>query len=235
MNNRPINAQAIVGGSALVCLLVYTWSHTAGLLSAYADPPAVGYIAATGVEIAVVWLSLRIGQARNRGKRARGLTLVLVAVAGVSVLANVANGYEVAFGQVFTGVNVRSVDWLQAFVGVVATALIPALVFAIANVIGADAREAERKQQTIAHKQSVAVPDAPEQNAAPFMGEQERVQSEQTPEQWFSDLVTANPDASYREIGAAMRRSIATVKPLADRAGWRKNGHGWELNDATQS
>ncbi|MBK7178356.1 MAG: hypothetical protein IPH82_14420 [Chloroflexi bacterium] len=45
--------------------------HTGGLLARYVDPPAIGYVAAFGIEAAVVSLSLRIGELR-RSKQSTG-------------------------------------------------------------------------------------------------------------------------------------------------------------------
>lgn len=58
-------AQAVFGAVSLIALLLYTWTHTGALLARYVEPDKVGYICAFGVELAVVSLSLRIGDLRR--------------------------------------------------------------------------------------------------------------------------------------------------------------------------
>lgn len=135
-------AQAVFGAVSLVALLAYTWTHTGALMARYVHPAWVGYICALGVELAVVSLSLRIGDLRRSGQSARLFVAVLVAVLVVSALANVAEGYATLYGGLLTLDAIGRLDVLQALIGVSATGLISVVVFALADIIGSDVRRA---------------------------------------------------------------------------------------------
>lgn len=142
-------AQAVFGAVSLVALLLYTWTHTGALLARYVEPDKVGYICAFGVELAVVSLSLRIGDLRRSGQTAGLFVGVLVAVLVVSALANIAEGYAAMYdGQLLTLDRIHTLDRLQALFGLSATGLISVIVFALSDIIGSDVRRAaERPMQ----------------------------------------------------------------------------------------
>jgi len=134
--------QVVFGVVSLLALLMYTWTHTGALMARYVQPAVVGYICAFGVELAVVSLSLRIGDLRRSGQSARLFMAVLVAVLVVSALANVAEGYATLYGTILTLDAIGRLDALQAVIGVSATGLISVVVFALADIIGSDVRRA---------------------------------------------------------------------------------------------
>jgi len=142
-------AQALFGVISLVALLLYTWTHTGALLARYIEPDKVGYICAFGVELAVVSLSLRIGDLRRSGQTSGLFVGVLVAVLVVSALANIAEGYAAMYdGQLLTLDRIHTLDRLQALFGLSATGLISVIVFALSDIIGSDVRRAaERPMQ----------------------------------------------------------------------------------------
>ena len=141
------SVQAIFGAVSLAALLVYTWTHTGALMARYVQPAVIGYICAAGVELAVVSLSLRIGDLRRSGQSARLFVAVLVAVLVVSALANVAEGYATLYGSLLTLAAIGRLDLLQAVIGVSATGLISVVVFALADIIGSDVRRAASKAE----------------------------------------------------------------------------------------
>ena len=65
MGNYRRNIQIASGFTALALLLAYTWVHTGALLAGYVRPAYVGYLAAAGIELSVVTLSIRIGEVRK--------------------------------------------------------------------------------------------------------------------------------------------------------------------------
>ncbi len=170
-------AQAAFGVLSLVALLLYTWKHTGSLLAHYVHPAGIGYVCAFGIELAIVSLSLRIGQERRNGATGAGFLVVLVAVLVVSAFANVAEGYATAYGTTLTLRSMAGIDPLQAVIGIAATGLISVIVFALADIIGMDVRKAaqaaeradarERKAQAAAPEPVAETPQAVTQVAAP--------------------------------------------------------------------
>ncbi len=132
------NIQIGIGLVSLVCLLSYTWTHTGGLLAEYVKPWQVGYIAALGIELSIVGLSLRIGDLKRSGLDARFFVSTLIAVVAVSAFANVAMGYAVKFGEPLTIVNIGKLDIVQGVVSLAATGLISLVTFALAELVGQD-------------------------------------------------------------------------------------------------
>lgn len=144
--------KAGIGVVSLVCLLAYTWMHTSELLARYVNPDAFGYAAAAGIELAIVSLSLRIGQERKQGRSAAGFYAVLVSVLVVSAFANIAEGYATMFGQLLTAANIAQVDWIQAIVGIAATGLLSVIVLALSDIIGGDVRKAAQASERMERK-----------------------------------------------------------------------------------
>ena len=138
------NTQITIGLLSLICLLAYTWTHTGGLLAEYVNPAFVGYVAALGIELSIVGLSLRIGDLKRSGLDARFFVGTLIAVVAVSALANVAMGYTVKFGQPLTVDSVKQLDIVQAIVSLAATGLISLVTFALAELVGQDVSAAAK-------------------------------------------------------------------------------------------
>ena len=132
------NRKIIIGLVSLIGVLAYNWTHTGGLLASYVRPAFVGYIAATGIELAVVGLSLRIADLRRNASGARFQVATLAAVVVVSALANIAEGYAVKFGESLTSANIGRLDIVQAIVSLSATGLLSLVTFAIAEIVGGD-------------------------------------------------------------------------------------------------
>lgn len=144
--------QIISSACALLALLIYTFVHTGALLARYVQPPMIGYVAAFGIETAVVGLSLRIGDMRRARQKGIGFfVFVLLAVVAVSAAANVAEGFQALHGERMTISNVSQLDPLQAVILLAATGLISLIVLALSEIIGTDIssaiRRAEREQR----------------------------------------------------------------------------------------
>lgn len=138
MKATKINVQLISGAIALVCLLAYTLVHTGGLLARYINPGIVGYVAALGIESAIVGLSLRIGDLKRSKQSPAFFVSVLVAVVIVSALANIAEGFHMQQSQAMTLATVKQLDPIQAVIGLAATGLISLIVLAMSEIIGTD-------------------------------------------------------------------------------------------------
>ena len=130
--------QITVSGLALVGLLSYTFTHTGGLLSKYIDPLQVGYLAAFGIELAIVSLSLRIGDLHRTGQNAWFFYGVLIVTLVVSAIANVAEGFYVNKSLDLTYETIGQIDPVQGVIGLAATGLVPLIVFALSEIIGTD-------------------------------------------------------------------------------------------------
>ena len=150
--------QVFAGAISLVALLIYTLVHTGGLLADYVEPWFVGYIAAFGIELAVVSLSLRIGDLKRNRQDFRFFMFVLIAVVVVSALANIAEGFSVAHDADLTFDTVRDLDIIQATIGLTATGLISLIVLALSEIIGTDVqaivKEAIKEQRKAEREQS---------------------------------------------------------------------------------
>ncbi len=138
---------------SLLALLSYTFVHTGGLLARYIKPEVVGYIAAIGIELSIVSLSLRISDMRKL-KQPNGFFLfVLIAVVAVSAVANVAEGFYVSMGTQLTSETFGQLDTIQATIGLMATAIISLIVFALSEIAGNDVsaiiKKAEREQKKL--------------------------------------------------------------------------------------
>lgn len=130
--------QTAISFISLAALLVYTFVHTGGLLSGYVQPLAVGYVAAFGIEMSIVSLSLRIGELRRARADSGFFLFVLVSVVIVSAIANIAEGFETSQGIELTTDTMKRLDIVQATIGLVATGLISLIVLALSEIIGTD-------------------------------------------------------------------------------------------------
>lgn len=135
----------------LVTLLVYTFVHTGGLLSEYVEPFQVGYVAALGIEAAIITMSIRLGKllrqlAQNayRGRETwlsfvwQGLTLLFVLT--VSAIANIVEGHKVKHGAELTLTTIQELDALQIVIGLVATGVIPVVVLAMTEIVSGEVK-----------------------------------------------------------------------------------------------
>lgn len=128
----------VIGVLALIGVSIYNWTHTGGLLASYAAEPKVGYIAAAGIELAIVGLSLRISELRKSQADDRFFVWTLIGVVVVSAAANIAEGYTVKFSEALTLVNIQRLDIVQALIGLLSTGLLSLVTFALAEIVGGD-------------------------------------------------------------------------------------------------
>ena len=125
-----------VASLALLAMLIYNLVHTGGLLASYVEPAWVGYIAAFGIELAVVGLSITIGTRKWHSVNTGFFYWVLGAVVVVSFLANVAEGHLQRYSMAITWETITEIDWLQGIIGLAATGLISIITMAMSEIIG---------------------------------------------------------------------------------------------------
>ena len=236
---------------SLMALLTYTLVHTGGLLARYVHPEIIGYVAAFGIEAAVVSLSLRIGELRRTRQSPGFFLFVLIAVVVVSAVANIAEGFTAVQGAALTLATVRSLDPVQAFIGLAATGLVSLIVLALAEILGTDVETAvkqadkERKRQPVSKMVlgETAVPTTNSQsNNAEESPSIERARAAKAEKDALSraeamelllTFVAEHPDASLSRIGRYIDRSKTTVsnyvRELEESGQLRRNGEGWQL------
>ena len=147
-NTNRKSVQLTLGLASLVTLLAYTFWHTGGLLARYIAPGALGYVAALGIELAIVSMSLRIGELGWRAPDAAPYKVTLILTLIVSALANVAEGHATKYGAELTRGALPALDPIQAIIGVSATALLSIVVYLLADIIGGDVQRAETRAAT---------------------------------------------------------------------------------------
>lgn len=111
-------------------MLSYTFVHTANVLSSAINPPIFGWLAAAGIEISVLVLSLLHGLGKSH-KLYIGLGLAIVLI--ISALAQVYSGYHAWMGEYPTVTNIQTLDPIQGMLLVSTTFVIPLLVFIMAE------------------------------------------------------------------------------------------------------
>jgi Trp operon repressor len=142
----------------LITLLAYTFVHTGGLLSEYVRPQEIGYVAAFGVEAAIITMSIRIGKLlRQLAKSAyRGLEgwlslawqgTTLLFVLAVSAAANIVEGHKVKYELELTLSTIQDLDGLQVATGLLATGLIPIVVFSMTEIISGEIKAVLEKDE----------------------------------------------------------------------------------------
>jgi len=229
---------------SLLALLTYTLVHTGGLLARYVHPAAVGYVAAFGIEAAVVSLSLRIGELRRSKQSTLFFLFVLVAVVAVSAVANIAEGFTAVQGERLTSVTVRQLDPVQAFIGLAATGLISLIVLALAEILGTDVQtavkqiERQRKRQPTRKPVQLSTPEPFDTAKSNSIEQARAVKAEKDglnkTEAMDSLLlfVDENPNASLSHIGQHIDRSKTTVsnyvRELEQNGRLHRNGKGWQ-------
>lgn len=206
----------VASAVALATLLAYTFWHTGGLLSHYITPGWIGYVAAFGIELSVVSLSLRIGELRRSGLSVKWFTSVLVAVVAVSTIANVSEGHLTLTGEPLTWQAVKLLDLLQSIIGVTATALISLIVFSLSEIIGDDVNETikvierEAKKEAKSHKsQKVPAFEPGDMNALNRANEAKQLNVTQRRER-LAELM--DQDMSHGQIANELGVSLSTVK-----------------------
>jgi hypothetical protein len=215
--------QLVAAAVSLTALLAYTLVHTGGLLARYIHPAFVGYVAAFGIELSIVGLSLRIGDMRRARHNTGFFVAVLVAVVLVSAVANVAEGFYALQGEVLTVRNVSQLDPVQSVILFLATGLISLIVFALSEIIGTDIGAAIRKAERDAAKVAKVAPALPEV-ATPLPGVASALPEVATPlpelappdgltqaqgQVWLA--IKSNPDATQREIAEMLGISRQAV------------------------
>ncbi|MCB8940395.1 MAG: MarR family transcriptional regulator [Ardenticatenaceae bacterium] len=236
---------------SLMALLTYTLVHTGGLLARYVHPEIIGYVAAFGIEAAVVSLSLRIGELRRTRQSPGFFLFVLIAVVVVSAVANIAEGFTAVQGAALTLATVRTLDPVQAFIGLAATGLVSLIVLALAEILGTDVETAvkqadkERKRQPVGKpvSEETAVPaDSPKPGTAEESPSIERARAAKAEKDALSRaeamqllliFVAEHPDASLSRIGRHINRSKTTVsnyvQELQEAGQLQRNGDGWQV------
>jgi hypothetical protein len=211
--------QIAAGIISLVALLTYTMIHTGGLLARYINPPAIGYVAALGIEIAIVSLSLRIGDSRRYGLDSRWFLFVLVSVVVVSALANVYEGFHTFYGEPLTVANMGQLDIIQAVVGLSATGLISLIVLALAEIIGSDvqvmAAQAEKQRRDIARKTPIDTGNTevlPQNEAQIAAINAEKVATKEDKKRKLATILEEQPDANNTALATMLDVSRGTVR-----------------------
>lgn len=228
----------------MIALLQYNWSHTAAMFGNYIHSSLSAGFAAFGVELAVIWLSWRLGQLKNFEGRVflsvPGITLIAVII--MSMVANWSEGFKVKHGVALTSTTIQAVDWMDIVFGVVATVFASAIVFALSEVLSGDSKKLAPKQtktnieiNAISEKDDkprICVVEAeaePLQNTTKISKIYKNKQKSDK-EVIFVKYIQENPDASYRDIinNTGIVSNVSQIKPLAESLGYHKNGNGWE-------
>ena len=191
--------QIAAGIISLVALLTYTLIHTGGLLARYIDPAWAGYVAALGIEIAIVSLSLRIGDLKRSSQNYGFFFFVLVSVVVVSALANIAEGFSTAQRADLTLSSVQQLDPIGAVIGLAATGLISLIVLALSEIIGSDVQSAVAAAERRARKEQKAAEIHTIETAREIDLSNDRDKKEQTLEQ-IKAIFENNPTAAPREV-----------------------------------
>lgn len=218
---------------ALLCVLVYTFWHTGALLARYIAPAFLGYVAAAGVELTVISMSVQFrdilaSPVKHWTVKALFMFVFLAALA-VSALANVSEGFRTAYGTVLDSTTFRTVDILVAVIGVSATGLLSLVVMSLAELLGdsfnvvlgiADGLRPERTAPIITvesvNTAILAQPAAPPMLEAPPVdslatARAQRQLNATEARAALAEFLTRHPNATQAEAGAAVGRSRAWV------------------------
>lgn len=224
---------------ALLCVLVYTFWHTGALLARYIAPAFLGYVAAAGVELTVISMSVQFrdilaSPAKHWTVKALFMFVFLAALA-VSALANVSEGFRTAYGTVLDSTTFRTVDILVAVIGVSATGLLSLVVMSLAELLGdsfnvvlgiADGLRPERTAPIITVESvntAILAQPAPRQLPAPTLEsarEARKIGAEQA-KAALAVFLAEHPNATQAEAGAAVGRSRAWVSAQVNRINHR--------------
>lgn len=190
---------------ALVALLVYTLMHTGTALANYVQPAYVGFVAAFGIELSIVSLSLRIGELRQRRQDTKFFVFVLLAVVVVSAVANVSEGFKTAYNEHLTVDNLAQLDIVQAAIGLAMTGLISLIVLALSEILGTDVSDSQRQVTTVSTRASDRKVTAPKRQRQPVSVSSDT----QARRQQVAALVAEDRQAD--DIAEALAVSVRTV------------------------
>jgi DNA-binding transcriptional ArsR family regulator len=136
---RKAQIQMVLSLLALVAMLGYTFWHTGTLLSRYINPWWLGFVAAAGVELTVVAMSIHFDLLSDRDKSLLSKALflfVFTSTLAVSAMANVSEGFYTAKGLTLTMSTFGQIDPVQAVIGISATGLLSICVMSLAEMLG---------------------------------------------------------------------------------------------------
>lgn len=142
----------VIGIISIIGLFSYTWIHSGNLLARYIDPPFIGFLAAAGIELSIIGLSMRIGELKKSGLNYRYFAFTLIAVVVVSAAANIAEGFYVRYNEALTVANIGRLDLIEAVILLGATGLISLVTLALSELIGQDvvrAQKLQKKQEAV--------------------------------------------------------------------------------------
>lgn len=236
--------QMIVGIISLIALLVYTLAHTGALLAQYVKPGFIGYVAAFGIEAAIVSLSLRIGDLRKSQQSTGFFLFVLVSTVIVSAVANIAEGFYTMHGQHLTLSTVKQLDFVQGTIGLTATGLISLIVLALSEIVGTDVtqtvKQIEKESKVkVSHSTDVTpenVTFETSSEAAERARQAKMLQDNATKAERHGAIVTTlsnNPQTDVTELATLVNVSRQTVyrdlNELETAGLLHKNGDGWRV------
>lgn len=124
---------------AMIMVLAYTFWHTGALLARYIAPGVIGYIAAAGIELGVIAMSVQFDMLKDSARSWASKALfvfVFLATLTVSASANVAEGFRTSQGVELTSATFGRLDCLVAVIGVSATGLLSLIVMSLAELLG---------------------------------------------------------------------------------------------------
>ena len=229
-----------ITGLALFGLLAYTFTHTGALLSRYITPGWVGYLAALGIELAIVALSVRIGEIKKVGQNPWFFYGVLIGVLVVSAIANLAEGFFVNQGVALTVNTAVEIDVIQAIIALTAPGLIPVIVFALSEIVGTDVNAAakivQKQRQAERPKVSAAtgIKPTPEQArlARGVKAEQDALSKGRRLDT-LVDTLAQQPDVGPTRLATLVGVSRTTIysdlDELVNAGRLTKNGQGWQV------
>lgn len=238
-NKQRAQLVTVLSLMALVAVLSYTFAHTGSLLARYIRPEMLGYVAAAGVELTVIAMSLQFNLLGDKGKSLGSKSLflfVFVATLTVSALANVSEGFRVSMSMELTSVTFKQVDPVVAIIGVSATGLLSLVTMSLAELLGdsfgvvsgivtnlADA--ARQSSKDIAPGDTM---DAGRQKAIDTQraSKTEAINA-------LVDILRDNPNTTKTELAQQVGKSRATVNnylaELTDQGVIERNGSGVQV------
>jgi hypothetical protein len=203
----------IVGIVSIGLLFAYTWIHSGNLLARYVDPSFIGFVAAAGIELSIIGLSMRIGELRRSGLNTKFFKFTLIAVVAVSAAANIAEGFYVRYHEPLTISNFQRLDIVEAIVLVGATGLISLVTLALSELIGQDVNAAQKAQKKSDAKTTGGyeiLPNTPEE-----LPEPEEPLKLESPREEKPKIEAFLPDEEFarrmNELGDAAPKSISEV------------------------
>lgn len=223
-DKRKAQIQTGLSLLAMVAMLSYTFWHTGALLSRYIVPPALGYVAAAGVELTIIAMSIHFDLLADGSKTwwSKGLfVFVFLSTLAVSALANVSEGFYTAKGLTLTTSTFSQIDPLQAVIGVSATGLLSICVMSLAEILGDSFSVvlgimSEIAQHPVRIGRSTRQVSYPDMAIDTFAAgrraahDTKRASKRQAIDAMLS-LLRDKPDASKSELAEAAGKSRATV------------------------